>query len=79
MTVGYNKLLYILPFDHRGSCQSKMFGWKGTLTAEQSGEIATTEQVIYDGFKAVVAGGLALWSRPSMNCKTPASKLTCRR
>ena len=58
MTVGFDQPLYILPFDHRGSFQSKMFGWKGTLTAEQTAEIAATKQVIYDGFKAVVAGGL---------------------
>jgi myo-inositol catabolism protein IolC len=59
MAIGYNKPLYILPFDHRGSFQSKMFGWKGTLTEAQTAEIAATKQVIYDGFKAVVAGGLA--------------------
>ena len=58
MTVGYNKLLYILPFDHRGSCQSKMFGWKGTLTADQTAEIAAAKQVIYEGFKAAVAAGV---------------------
>jgi myo-inositol catabolism protein IolC len=51
MNVGYDQLLYILPFDHRGSFQTKMFGWKGTLTPEQTGEIAATKQVIYDGFK----------------------------
>jgi hypothetical protein len=33
-TIGYDKPLYILSFDHRGSFQTKMFGWKGTLTAE---------------------------------------------
>src|SRR5262249_31729394 len=58
MTVGYDKPLYILPFDHRGSFQQKMFGWKGTLTAEQTAEIAATKQVIYDGFKAAVEGGV---------------------
>jgi 5-dehydro-2-deoxygluconokinase len=56
MTVGFDHPLYVLPFDHRGSFQSKMFGWKGTLTAEQTAEIAATKQVIYDGFKATVAG-----------------------
>jgi len=58
MSVGYDKPLYILPFDHRGSFQTKMFGWKGALMPEQTAEIAATKQVIYDGFKAVVAGGL---------------------
>ena len=27
MTYGYDKPLYILPFDHRGSFETKMFGW----------------------------------------------------
>jgi myo-inositol catabolism protein IolC len=59
MTLGYNQPLYILPFDHRGSFQTGMFGWKGTLTAEQTAQIATTKEVIYDGLKAAVAGGVA--------------------
>ena len=59
MTVGYDKLLYILPFDHRGTFQTKMFGWKGELTAAQTAEIAAAKQVIYDGFKAALAGGVA--------------------
>jgi 5-dehydro-2-deoxygluconokinase len=58
MPIGYDKPLYILPFDHRGSFQTKMFGWKGTLTSEQTAEIAATKYVIYDGFKAAVAGGV---------------------
>jgi 5-dehydro-2-deoxygluconokinase len=58
MSVGFDKPLYILPFDHRGSFQSKMFGWKGTLTPEQTAEIARTKEVIYDGFKAALAGGV---------------------
>lgn len=58
MTVGFDKPLYVLPFDHRGSFQTKMFGWKGTLTEAQTAEIAAAKQVIYDGFKAAVAGGV---------------------
>src|SRR5204863_6175203 len=58
MTIGFDKPLYILPFDHRGSFQTKLFGWKGALTAEQTAEIAASKQVIYDGFKAAVAGGV---------------------
>src|SRR5262245_60105364 len=59
MAIGYNKPLYVLPFDHRGSFQTKMFGWKGTLTPEQTAEIARTKQVIYDALKSAVAGGVA--------------------
>jgi 5-dehydro-2-deoxygluconokinase len=58
MNVGYDRPLYILPFDHRGSFQSKMFGWKGTLTPEQTAEIAATKQVIYDGFKDALGAGV---------------------
>jgi len=57
-TVGFDKPLYILPFDHRGSFQSKMFGWKGALTSEQTAQIAATKQVIYDGFKTAVSLGV---------------------
>jgi myo-inositol catabolism protein IolC len=58
MNIGYDKPLYIQPFDHRGSFQTKMFGWKGTLTEEQIAQIAAAKQVIYDGFKAALAAGV---------------------
>src|SRR5712691_10874310 len=58
MAIGFDKPLYILPFDHRGSFQTKMFGWKGTLTEAQTAQIAATKQVIYDAFKAALAGGV---------------------
>src|SRR2546426_6261851 len=51
--------LYVLPFDHRGSFQTRMFGWKGRLTSEQTGEIAAAKRVIYDGFTAAVAAGVS--------------------
>jgi 5-dehydro-2-deoxygluconokinase len=57
-TIGFDQPLYILPFDHRGSFQTKMFGWKGALTPEQTAEIAVAKQVIYDGFKAAVQDGV---------------------
>lgn len=58
MTHGYNRPLYILPFDHRASFQTGMFGWKGLLTADQTARIAAAKQVIYQGLKAAVAAGL---------------------
>ena len=57
-SIGFDKPLYILPFDHRGSFQVKMFGWKGALTAEQTAEIAAAKQVIYDAFKVAVEDGV---------------------
>src|ERR1700737_3433461 len=58
MAAGFDQPLYILPFDHRGSFQTKMFGWKGTLTPEQTAEVAAVKQVIYDGFKSAIAAGV---------------------
>jgi 5-dehydro-2-deoxygluconokinase len=58
MTLGYDRLLYIMPFDHRGSFQTKMFGWKGALTPEQTAQVAAAKQVVYEGFKRAVAGGV---------------------
>lgn len=57
-TLGYNHPLYILPFDHRGSFETKLFGWHGELSAEQTAEIAATKQIIYEGFKAAIAAGV---------------------
>ena len=57
-TLGFDKPLYILPFDHRGSFVTKMFGWHGGLTPEQTGEIAAAKEVIYDGFKSAVTAGV---------------------
>src|SRR5437879_319430 len=57
-TVGFDRPLYVLPFDHRGSFQTKMFGWKGALSPEQTSQIAAAKQVIYDGFRAAVAAGV---------------------
>src|SRR5208283_2374402 len=56
--LGFNQPLYILPFDHRGSFQKKMFGWDGLLSAEQTKEIAGAKRVIYDAFKNAVAAGV---------------------
>jgi 5-dehydro-2-deoxygluconokinase len=56
--IGFDRPLYILPFDHRGSFETKMFGWHGDLSAAQTAEIAAAKQVIYDGFKAAVAAGV---------------------
>jgi myo-inositol catabolism protein IolC len=58
-TIGFDQPLYVLPFDHRGSFQTKMFGWPGTLNSAQTAEIAAAKQVIYDGFKAALETGVS--------------------
>jgi myo-inositol catabolism protein IolC len=58
VTIGYDRPLYFLPFDHRGSFKTGMFGWTGTITSEQTAQIAATKQVIYEAFKAAIAAGV---------------------
>src|ERR1700719_2923169 len=57
-TIGFDRPLYILPFDHRGSFQKNLFGWSGTLTIDRTAQIATAKQVIYDGFRAALKAGV---------------------
>src|SRR5437879_8528180 len=58
MTIGFDKPLYVLPFDHRATFHNKMFCWKGTPTPEQTATIAATKQVIYDAFQDAIASGV---------------------
>ena len=59
MAIGCDPPLYLMPFDHRESLQTKMFGWQGVLTAAQTAEIAAAKRVIYDGFLAAVRDGVS--------------------
>jgi myo-inositol catabolism protein IolC len=49
MTLGYDKSLYVLDFDHRGSFQKKFFGVSGAPNAEETVRIADAKQVIFEG------------------------------
>jgi len=55
---GYPKDLLVLPFDHRGSFQSKMFGIHGTPTPEQTKFVASYKMMIFEAFERAVASGL---------------------
>jgi myo-inositol catabolism protein IolC len=57
MPRGYDRPLYVQPFDHRGSFQTNLFGYKSPLSEAQTAEIAGTKRIIYDGFKAALAAG----------------------
>jgi 5-dehydro-2-deoxygluconokinase len=57
MPRGYDRPLYILPFDHRGAFEARMSDRHGPLTAMQAADVATAKRVIYDGFKAAIASG----------------------
>jgi len=58
MPAGYTHPLYILPFDHRASFVSGLFGWTGELTPDQTAQVTAAKRVIYDGFTAAVADGV---------------------
>ena len=58
MPRGYDRALYILPFDHRGSFQKRMFGWNSPLNEAQTAAIAAAKRVIYDGFIAALSAGV---------------------
>ncbi|NQW46492.1 MAG: DUF2090 domain-containing protein [Planctomycetes bacterium] len=58
MPRGFARPLYILPFDHRGSFETKMFGWHEPLSSGQTADIAAAKRVIYDGFLAAIASGV---------------------
>jgi myo-inositol catabolism protein IolC len=55
MQLGYDKPLFILPFDHRASFEKGLFGFSPPLSSAQTATVATSKQVVYDGFQAALA------------------------
>ena len=51
--LGYNKNIYILPFDHRSSFSQKLFAFKGKLTKAQKKLIKSYKQIIFEAFLKV--------------------------
>src|SRR5947207_12356472 len=57
MALGYDKALYVLAFDHRGSFQKKFFGISGEPNAEETERISDAKSVIFEGFQKAVDDG----------------------
>ncbi|HEY8303267.1 MAG TPA: DUF2090 domain-containing protein [Solirubrobacteraceae bacterium] len=57
MQLGYEKKLYILAFDHRGSFQKKFFGIEGEPDPEQTAMIADAKHLIFEGLQRAIAAG----------------------
>jgi len=56
--LGYQKNLFILPFDHRSSF-AKLFGFTGeNLAPEQKETITGAKEIIYEAFKKAVEQGI---------------------
>ena len=51
MSLGYNRPLYLLPFDHRHSYLAGLFRFSPPLTSDQYEEVVGSKRVIYDGFR----------------------------
>lgn len=58
MSTGYNRPLYLLPFDHRHSYITGMCHFTPPLTDMQHDVVADTKQVIYAGFRKAVDDGV---------------------
>ncbi len=58
MALGYDKPLYILAFDHRGSFQKKFFGVTGEPTPEEAARISDAKRVIYEGLLRALDEGV---------------------
>jgi len=59
MTLGYDQPLYILPFDHRHSYGSEVFGFHEPMSPEQIAVVAASKQVIYDGYRLALDAGVS--------------------
>lgn len=58
MTPGYGHPLYLLPFDHRHSYVTDMFGFTPPLAPGQQVQVAASKAVIYDGFRQALDTGV---------------------
>ena len=60
MNLGYDKALYLLPFDHRQSYVTDMFHFKPPLEAAQRDQVIDSKQLIYEGFRQSLTEGVPL-------------------
>ena len=57
MPLGYDRPLYILAFDHRGSFQKRFFGIQGDPTPEETATISDAKHLIFEGVLHAVGEG----------------------
>lgn len=58
MSRGYDKALYLLPFDHRHSFVAGLFNFKPPLSAQQRGQVIDSKQLIFEGFRQALREGV---------------------
>ena len=59
MNIGYDKTLYLLPFDHRHSYVTSLFKFDPPLSAPQAARVCDSKQLIYEGFVAAIEKGVS--------------------
>ena len=58
MALGYDRNLFILAFDHRGSFKKKMFGISGReATADERARLADAKMLVWEGVEAAIERG----------------------
>ena len=58
MNLGYDKALYLLPFDHRHSYVKNLFGTTPPLSVPQIEQVTDSKRVIYEGFVQAIENGV---------------------
>jgi myo-inositol catabolism protein IolC len=56
--LGYEGMLFILAFDHRGSFQKTFFGVEGAPTPQETARISDAKSVIFEGFLSALGSGV---------------------
>lgn len=57
MELGYDRPLFLMPFDQRSSFEKGLFGFKPPLTETQTAKVIASKQVVYEGFKLALSKG----------------------
>jgi len=57
-SLGYDKPLYLLPFDHRASFSKTLLGIVGAPSERETERIRGLKEIIYDAFKVAIASGI---------------------
>jgi hypothetical protein len=71
--LGFDRPLYILPFDHRGSFQSGLFGWKGTLTSEQTERVAASKAIMLMASLSTCQPSWPRWHSTASRTRSPTA------
>jgi len=58
MTLGWDRPLYMLAFDHRASFSKNLLGFSGALAPEEHDRVSDAKRVIYDAFELALADGI---------------------